>query len=271
MPTALSLVRSAAVAALGVGIGVLSGCAAFRPMTVPIGTIAEPARCATRPDALIVMLPGAGSRPEDFITEGFVRAVRERRVAADIVLVDAHRGYFGELQIVERLRADVIEPARAQGYAQIWLVGISLGGFGALIYSAERPAGITGIVALGPYLGSPEKAAEIAAAGGLNAWRGPAEALPGDFETKFWRGLQSFATPAGGATAVAARPTLLLGYGLDDRFRPNHDLLAAALPADQVFTAPGGHDWTPWLALWQRMLGAMPLSTDASCRGTAAG
>ena len=270
MPAPLTFVRSATFAIIS---GLLSGCAAWRPVTVPIGTLAEPARCATRPDTLIVMLPGAGSRPEDFATEGFVQAVRQRQLAADIVLVDAHRGYFNDLAIIERLRADVIAPARARGYAQIWLVGISLGAFGSLVYAAERPAGITGIVALGPYLGSPEKGAEVAAAGGLTAWRGPATAMPGDFEAKFWRWLQSFGAPIAqaGGQASSPRPTLLLGYGLEDRFRPNHDLLAAALPPAQVFTTPGGHDWAPWLALWQRMLDAMPLRTDSSCRGGAVG
>lgn len=270
MLEAQPLNRCAAVALLGAGLWLLSGCAAFRPLTVPIGTIAEPARCASPPDALIVMLPGAGSRPEDFVTEGFVRAVRDRRLAADIVLVDAHRGYFNELQIIERLRADVIAPARARGYAQIWLVGISLGGFGALVYSAEHPAGVTGIVALGPYLGSDKKGGEIAAAGGLKAWRAPMPAEPGDFDTRFWRGLQPYAAVAGGPSSEV-RPTLLLGYGLEDRFRPNHDLLAAALPANRVFTTAGGHDWPPWLALWQRMLGAMPLRADPSCRGAVGG
>ncbi len=128
----------------------LVGCPVWRPATVPIATIAEPAPCASRPDTLLVMLPGSSSLPQDFVREGFVRAVRERRIAADVVLVDAHVGYYADKRIARRLRADVIAPALAQGYRQIWRAGLSIGAFGALIYGEAQPQGIAGIVLLGP-------------------------------------------------------------------------------------------------------------------------
>ena len=246
----------------------LAGCAAWRPVSVPIATIVEPARCRTPADTLLVMLPGAGSTPEEFIVEGFVRAVRKRQLAADIVLVDAHRGYYDNDSIVGRLRADVIDTARARGYAQIWLVGISLGALGGMMVGDQHPAGITGIVAIGPYLGSRAKGAEIAAAGGLRAWAAPAGALaPDDFDNRLWRSLQPYAAAPAARRAGEARPTLLLGYGRSDRFSTNQDLLAAALPATQVFTADGGHDWAPWLSVWERMLPVMAIRADASCVG----
>ncbi len=240
----------------------LAGCGLWRPVTVPIGTIAEPARCATKPDTLIVMLPGAGSRPEEFIGEGLVGAVRERRMSADIVLVDAHRGYYSDRSIVDRLRDDVVAPALAQGYTRIWLVGISLGAFGALIYSEAHPRGIEGVALLGPYLGSRAASEEIAAQGGLAPWRAPTGALdPGDIDTIVWRWLQPYAI----GPKPASRPDLYLGYGLGDRFAFGHKLLAAALPAERVFATEGGHDYPPWLRAWNRMLDTMPIKRDASC------
>ncbi|MBC8058558.1 MAG: alpha/beta hydrolase [Rhizobiales bacterium] len=240
----------------------LTGCGLWRPVTVPIGAIGDPAHCAARPDTLIVMLPGSGARPEEFIREGFVAAVRERRIAADLILVDAHRGYYNDRSIVDRLRADVIVPALAQGYRRIWLAGISLGAFGALIYSEAQPQGIEGVVLLGPYLGSRAASEEIAAQGGLAQWGAPTGALdPGDIDTIVWRWLQPYAV----RQKPAERPDLFLGYGVGDRFVFSHKLLAAALPADRVFATEGGHDYPPWLRSWNRMLDAMPLTRDPSC------
>ena len=73
---------------------VLSGCALLpRAATVPMRIVLEPASCATRPDTLLVVLPGAYSVPEEFVREGFVVAVRERQLALDVWLPDAHLGY----------------------------------------------------------------------------------------------------------------------------------------------------------------------------------
>ncbi len=239
----------------------LAGCNAWRPMTVPMQTTQDAARCASAPSTLIVMLPGAASVPDEFVREGFVRALRERRIAADVTIVDAHPGYYRERSVIDRLRSDIIEPARARGYREIWLVGISLGGFGALIYAREQPQGISGIVAIAPFLGEGLVAEEIAVQGGLRAWRPqPADGEP--IDAPLWRWLQGYVQPS------VPRPPLYLGYGRADRLAAPAELLGAALPPDQVFTTDGGHDWPPWRALWQRMLDAMPLAHDASCAVT---
>jgi hypothetical protein len=47
---------------------------------------------------------------------------------------------------------------------------------------------------------------------------------------------------------------LFLGYGKDDRFSAAHEMLAAALPADCVEVVAGGHEWRPWLKLWEKFL-----------------
>jgi len=240
----------------------LGGCALWRPVTVPIPTIRVPAPCPERPDTLLVMLPGSYSLPQEFATEGFIDAVRRRGIAADLLLVDAHVGYYSDRSIVARLRDDVVEPALGDGYRHIWLVGISIGAFGALIYAEVQPRGIDGIVALGPYLGKRALVEEIRAQGGLARWRAPTGMLdPGDIDTIVWRWLQPYAL----APTPAARPLLFLGYGLDDRFGVSDDTLAAALPAERVFTTVGGHDWAPWRTLWNRVLDAVPLPRKSAC------
>ena len=238
----------------------LTGCGVWRPVSVPMASLSEPARCATPADTLLVMLPGSFARPEEFMREGFVQAVRERRLAVDMVLVDAHPGYYSDRSIIDRLQADIVAPARARGYRSIWLVGISVGAFDAMIHTQAQPEGITGIVALGPYLGKGSVAEQVRAAGGLARWQAPGGVLaPDEIDLILWRWLQG-AHADGGAAPVP----LYLGYGLADRFLADDELLAAALPAGHVFTAAGGHDWPVWLTLWQRMLDLLPLRRDAT-------
>ena len=248
----------AAACAVGLSL-LLSGCGFLpRPTHVPIPMQQERSSCGGPVRTLLVFLPGAGSFPQEFVREGFVDQVRRRRIAADMLLVDAHRGYYNERSIVERLDADVIAPARRQGYDAVWLVGISLGGLGALIHEERSPGQVAGLVVLAPYLGEESFLRGIAAAGGLTAWRAPAHEPPaGAFEVPLWRWLQGYAPGAGGA--AAARPPLYLGYGTADRFAGANALLGAALPAAQVFTTDGGHDWPAWRNLWSRLLDVLPL------------
>ena len=42
-----------------------------------------------------------------------MREVRERRIAAGVLLVDAHTGYFNNFSALDRLQADVLAPTRA--------------------------------------------------------------------------------------------------------------------------------------------------------------
>jgi hypothetical protein len=58
--------------------------------------------------------------------DGILRAVRETGRAVDMLLVDAHLGYYAARTVLERLRQDVIGPARAR-YESIRLIGVSMG------------------------------------------------------------------------------------------------------------------------------------------------
>jgi pimeloyl-ACP methyl ester carboxylesterase len=248
------------IAALA-ALALLTGCGFLpRASTVPLRVLSDNAVCSSRPETLLVMLPGASSLPEEFLREGFVRTLRERRLAVDVVLVDAHPGYYKDRTILERLQADVIAPARAKGYRKIWLVGVSLGGFGALIQALAQPADADGVMLLAPYLGERRVVEAVQADGGLKAWRGSApDSAPDDMNLRLWRWLQAYGTDP------ALRPPLYLGYALGDRLAPPNSLLAASLPADRVFTTPGGHDWPEWRLLWNRMLERAPFTVDTSC------
>lgn len=204
--------------------------------------VAAPCRART----LVVMLPGALSKPQEFVDEGWLRALHaERGLAADAWLVDAHIGYYQERSILDRLRRDVIEPARAQGYTRIWLAGISIGGFGALGYAARHPGEVDGVLAVAPYLGRRLLLKEIGDAGGPARWRAATvqpQPSEGDLEREIWWQL------AGGDTS-----RWFIGYGRDDRFADAQGV-AAGLVGERGFSVPGGHDWPAWRPLWSQWL-----------------
>lgn len=239
-----------------------SGCAGLGKARVPLDVHWIPAACASRVDTLLVLLPGAYDQADDFIRQGFVDAVRERGIAADLALVNATVAYYRERDIVARIDADVIAPARARGLHHVWIAGISIGGLGGLMFANERREGVDGLLLMAPYLGGRSIAAEVAASGGLAAWKPPGPIPPDDDDRRLWQWLKTLTTRA---PRARPSPAVFLGYGIDDRFAASERQLAAALPGDHVFTAPGGHDWPAWRAVWPRMLDAAPLPRAASC------
>lgn len=213
--------------------------------------------CAGRAPALLVLLPGIGSAPAEFVDEGFVDALRRRGIAADVVVADSHFGYYADRSVFTRLREDIVLPARAAGYRQVWLVGISLGGFGALGYAVRHGDEISGVLALAPYLGPRRLLQEIGNAGGPRVWRST-QAAPGadEADREIWYRL----------AGPPARPPIYLGYGVDDRFVDANRVLGELLPGGHVATAPGGHDWPVWRELWSGWLdrGLLPASCTAA-------
>lgn len=196
---------------------------------------------------LLVMLPGAKARPQDLVDYGFVRALRELRQPVDVVAVEAHLGYYLERSFSRHLQDDIIAPARGRRYRRIWLMGISLGGMGALIYTREHPADIGGVIVLAPFLGVRGTIAEVVRAGGLTRWQ-PGVIKPDDDERRLLAWLRAY------APAAPASPRIYLGYGTGDRFAAASQLMAENLPAAQVVATPGGHDWATWIRLWRRLL-----------------
>jgi pimeloyl-ACP methyl ester carboxylesterase len=223
----------------------LSACATKLPVKTPIEILHFSANESTRP-TLIVFLPGIGDKPETFNEEGFVSAVRERNIDADMIAVRAHFGYYQERKVIERLHQDVILPAKARGYRNIWLVGISLGGWGSVLYAQQHQQYINGALLLAPFLGERQVFEEIRAAGGLDPWR-PAAVHPEDDQRLGLAWLTDF-------KQSQAPLQLFLGYGKSDRFAQPNALIAARLPPSQVMVIPGGHDWRTWLKLWHSFL-----------------
>ena len=207
----------------------------------------DPAPRSGAKRVLLIMLPGAKAQPQDLLQHGFVRELRARNLPVDVVAVEAHLGHYLDRSLNGHLTNDIIAPARARNYRRIWLMGISLGGMGALIYARDHPAEIDGVVLLAPFLATRGVMAELTRAGGWAGWQ-PGELNPGDDERELLAWLKAY------RPAKAGLPQLRLGYGTQDRFVAASELLAERLPAADVVAIAGGHDWTTWINLWQRLL-----------------
>lgn len=236
-------VMSAAFATLSL----TSGCAFLRPVRVPVPTTryAEPRDGG---QCMVIYLPGRRNTPRAFSVAGLPRLAEEAGVRAAQVGVDAHMRYYMKGQVLIRLHDDVVAPARAAGVKRIVLVGVSMGGLGALLYAREHPGEVSGIVLLSPFLGYDGIVREVRGAGGLAAWTPPERIAADDFQNAVWQFVKQVGRPD------SPVPPLVLAHGTRDSMEPAHTLLAEVLPPERVLATDGGHDWRTWRALWQRVL-----------------
>ena len=206
---------------------------------------------------LLVMLPGAGIAAEDFAAHGLVAAAQRSLAALEVVALRPDLDLYLEGNIAPVLHEDIIAPALASGIRRIWLLGISLGGMGALLYASGYPDCVEGLVLLAPFLGTHGTIAELSRAGSLDQWAaGGSGATAPERQLLGW--LQAH------LRTRATSPRVFLGHGAQDRFAAGHRLLAAELPASQVVLVEGGHDWRAWSEAWAVLLDRKPFGPGAS-------
>lgn len=228
----------------------LTACLSVPPTEVPMPSVAA-VKSDSPNRSLIVMLPGMGDRADTFQSNGFLDGGDHWNF--DVLVVDAHFGYYRERSLIPRLHQDVIVPAIAEGYKNIWLLGISMGGFGSLLYADQHPDNVSGIILLAPFLGEPEIAQSIEAEGGLALWSpDDAEGLE-DYEIGIWSWLKD-------ASNGSNNSRVILGYGRSDRMANSYGPLIDALDPDQVYEIDGGHKWTTWAPLWSQIAADLELS-----------
>ena len=206
------------------------------------------ARASATAAERIVVLPGAYQDSGDALRAGFADAIRERGLPVDLALVDMTLAHVTDRTVLAQLRALALAPARAAGCERIWLAGISLGGFMALLYMARYPAEVDGLCLLSPYLGNRMILTEVLSYPSLADWYANAAAGSGD-EWSEERDLWGFI-----AQHAPLGPRWYLGFGHEDRFVAAHRLLARQLPMSAVDEVAGGHNWPVWRQLWDRFL-----------------
>jgi hypothetical protein len=208
---------------------------------------------ASRMKSLLVLLPPAQARIEDFYTQGFIDAIRRRRIKIDIMLAEITYQHVMDKTVVSTLHEQVVQPAQNQGYKKIWLAGISLGAFNALYYASEHAAHLAGIHLISPYPGTGDILNEIIGVGGPSEW---AQATPVNQkdERAWWHWLCQEAVAGHWDTQV------YLSTGSQDRFLRGQRMLADLLPKENVSILPGSHTWTTWQTLWHDWLDHGPLA-----------
>lgn len=233
---------------------ILTSC--FPTTTIPIGITSFKQSEEANRKTLLVFLPGRGDNAVSYLREGFIEALRQHGISADSLGVEAHLGYYRNRTLLQRLKEDVILPAKMEGYRKIWLVGISMGGLGALLYDIAYPGDVDGVILLAPYLGEGTLLEEITRSGGIASWQ-PKPDADGDLDLEIWSKLKEY---SGDTKKITGR--VFLGFGESDRFVATNRFFAASFPSSQVITLPGEHDWASWKALWPKLLAVSPLTGE---------
>ena len=207
------------------------------------------ALAANLPDAdLLLRLDG----PDTYREHGFPSDLVHAGAACDSVAVDLHARYYGEGHVADVLYEDVLAPAVARGYEEIWVVGISMGGLGASMLARAHPDLVDGLILLSPYLGEEATARAVHDAGGLSAWEPPdpmpARETADNFSLFLWAWLRGHSVDA------ASMPPTYLGWANGERLAPAAEVLAAALPASHTLAVEGAHNWATWRPLFAELL-----------------
>jgi pimeloyl-ACP methyl ester carboxylesterase len=224
----------------------LNGCAMFARSPLDVLTY-ESAGESTANQRLFVFMRGMGGSHRSFEQEGLVADVRERELPFDMAAPNAHLWYYINRTLIQRLKTDVIDPARQKGYQEIWLIGFSMGGLGSMLYLKEHPEDITGICLIAPFLGYRSIINEIEAAGGVRKWDPGTYEAEEDWPRMLWDWIK---------TSVADQPAqkVYLGYGSADYYVKGHHLLAQILSPERVYAIDGGHDYPTFITLWNMFL-----------------
>lgn len=207
-----------------------------------------------RSSSLLILMPPIGDQHDAFEKNGCIDAARAAHFDADILAVDAHQNYFTSMTVRKRLHEDVVMPAKTRGYRSIWMGGISLGGYGSLLYAQQYGKTLRGLVLIAPYIGNRGVYAEIESAGGLATWD-PEPLLDKD-ERSIWTMIQKY--------HPASKPALPINlmYGKQDRFVDFHRMLESRLNPACVHAIDGGHEWAVWRALWDTFVQSHSISTQ---------
>lgn len=243
-----------------------AACTYFRVPREPMRHRAFAAQGPNKARGAIVLLPGFGDSPDTFEKQGFVEAVLRDAPDYDVFAADAHFGYYRRRTLLERLDQDVVWPLYARGYRELWLMGASMGGHGAIAYARTHPDRIRGLVLFAPYMGPKDVIAEVKRAGGLCNYQDlPYEDTVDGFARANFLWLKQ--AVCGGENRVP----IWLAVGANDRLLPADQLLAEALAPERVLVLPGGHGWEVWTPavrqLTRRIFGLQsPAPSDLTVR-----
>ena len=200
-------------------------------------------------DRLIIFLPGLLDSASTFEEKEFFSLARKAGVKADMVAMSIHIGHLMENKMIERVELDVYMDAIKQGYKNIWLVGVSIGGLNSLLFYRKHMKGLCGVVALAPYVAGGVLLEELQR-DGVDNWE-PKEVYDMMLLEKklqfLWAWLQQ-------QKSDNNLKSVYLGYGKQDRFIEAIKLLESILDKNNIIAIDGGHDWETGQKVWKQQL-----------------
>ncbi|MCP4387112.1 MAG: alpha/beta hydrolase [Gammaproteobacteria bacterium] len=223
--------------ALLVALSVATGCAFFKPAAIPMTS--EYYHYQASNSTLVVLLHGRGGAAGNFVKYGAVEQIMNCQPRANIVAVDSYFAYYRERIIEGRLREDVIKPALESGVKKVWLLGISMGGLGSLMYRKRYTDDIEAVILMAPYLGEWDELEVYAQDPQLARTTGDPDFI------ELWDGITDI---------VLDDPAITLAFGEDDDDNRQHRWLAGLLDGNRVISGPGNHNWSSWNKLWPEAL-----------------
>jgi S-formylglutathione hydrolase FrmB len=223
----------------------LVGCGNLGDRSEPIPTRTVMGSGNADVPTLVVVLPGRQDNVEVMSEFDVAGAIHAGWPEVDVQLTSATLAYYLDGGLAGRVQRQIIDPARAQGYQRLILMGASLGGMGSLIVDQANPQTFDHVILMAPYLGKKSLMKEIESAGGISRWQPgpkPTELDSDNFQRELWRHLQGFITDP------SSRSRVWLAYGVEDRLAKTVPVIAPALDAGQILPRPGGHKWVVWNA-----------------------
>ncbi|MBU0480017.1 MAG: alpha/beta hydrolase [Proteobacteria bacterium] len=215
-------------------------------LEVPIPVLEYGKMDAVDHQNLLILLRGRGGSHQDFEKQGIIEEVRKRGIPFDVVVPDAHFGYYKAEILEERLKEDIIDPARAKGYRNIWLAGFSMGGVGSLFHIRRYKNDVEGVILISPFLGWNHILSEIKEAGGLTDWTVPSD-RENDWQYLIWSWIKEYETER------ERYPEIYLGFGEDDLMTGSGpELFSHSLKEGNYFSIPGNHNYKTFKEIWQQ-------------------
>lgn len=190
-------------------------------------------------EQVVLMLPGMGDDAEDMMYFAETGVATAGFQAAAWIGVDAHIGYYRDGLILQAFVEDVLSryPARERV-----LLGLSLGGFGALLLAEAEPDAYEELILIAPFLGRKAWVDRVRDSGlQERPDDGPRERAL----LRIWRFLLERPHPDLPITVL---------IGDRDRLKPAVDLLRERAPWIEVYERPGKHRWSTWRELWLEYL-----------------
>ena len=194
----------------------------------------------------VIFLPGIFDSVNRFKNEHFFSAARDAGITADMVAANTNIGHLTERVLIKRLKKDVFELIKNDGYKNIWIVGVSIGGLSTLTYFKEYEEDLCGVVVLAPYLADDHLTEEIKNVGGVKNWL-PAGRMKDSIDERIeemWLWMK----------VKKDFSNIYLGYGNKDPFIAGSQFLGGFLEEENIMMVGGEHDWVTGRRIWKSQL-----------------